>query len=80
MKENSSESEVISKPEPAEHKDENGADGEPKRSFSPDFKSNPFKLVKKKQLMELSPKHFLKEKKDSRDSSEAFMLLLFFWF
>ena len=38
---------------------------ERKNSLPTEFKTTPFTLVKKKTLKELSPRHFLKEKKSS---------------
>ena len=51
------------------------APGQRKGSSSQDIKSNPFTLVRKKQLKELSPRHFLKEKKTSIDSGQLFVAL-----
>ena len=51
------------------------APGHRKGSLSQDIKSNPFTLVRKKQLKELSPRHFLKEKKTSLDSGQLFVVL-----
>ena len=39
-----------------------------KNSLPTEFKTAPFTLVKKKQLKELSPRHYLKERKPSERS------------
>ena len=39
--------------------------------ISPNLKSNSFKLIKKRQLVQLSPQHFLKEKPICVDSGEV---------
>lgn len=46
-----------------------------KNSLPTNFKATPFKLVKAKQLRELSPRHFLKEKKPSVDSCMIFVVV-----